>query len=420
MVARNLIALCAVSLIALASCHGGTASSCSNTSQCPAGHVCVSAACLLTCTADANCPTSQHCVNKVCINGEGSGPRIDSVTSPDGSTTDTSCDVAPQACLGTFIEVKGAHLSGATFEIVGPGSTTTSHPLVVTGTASDTTVDLVPANPSTDFLASNWTDGNYTLTATNAGVTAQATVSILKGAAGSGSMSGTDIVTAIGGLGAGGASSLAGNIGGTALINAINGNSSYSYIQAGKLDPSLGSGSTTGGGGSNVVLTKVATVAGTDMIGAADWTAIYNACSQVSGCEITLGTQGGGGSSATFFFRPCHVGMSGTKASANWQVSSDCLTEYVVNGYPSGSTPPVLDAPQWDTQNISTNSGPGQVGNGTAEIVIGAPTTKLPPNPTAYCYLSDATPAGTDNGSGFHFWMDAASPFSACVLVVRQ
>ena len=57
--------------------------------------------------------------------------------------------------------------------------------------------------------------------------------------------------------------------------------------------------------------------------------------------------------------------------------------------------------------------------------VMGSPPTKLPPNPTAYCYLSDGNPplgTGSDNGSGFHFWMDASATgvFSACVLVVMD
>lgn len=162
----------AVAAVALSSCDSeGPAGECTANSGCPGGSICKEGACAELCASDTDCDTGTICVDSTCGAGTRQTPEIKDV---DGDGPDLCTGAGGNHCVATTIEVTGANLSGASFELdaVGGGSIA----LTPVGKPSDTFVALA--------VPESLVAGDYVLHVVNGAGSADQVVEVLKGDSG--------------------------------------------------------------------------------------------------------------------------------------------------------------------------------------------------------------------------------------------
>ncbi|MEL6544470.1 MAG: hypothetical protein AAFQ82_07575 [Myxococcota bacterium] len=434
---RAFMTIVALSALTYAGCSDGKSAACSESSDCPAGNVCLTNRCERLCdTAETGCPNGFLC-DLDAIEGAGAGICIDDsrvapqISSVNGNGT-AECVSATQAnCMGSGFLVEGNFTTGTTFTLLGPGEGTSQTPIeleLADLNSTGTLAELEVASAQRGGLAA----GTYLLTAMNQAGQDEQQVQLLQGA------TGPDAT-------------------GDELINRIN--SATGVINAARLEGGGGSG-TGGSGGTLYVYDNSTTPATNATVGdrmwvrvtagdtsgapvsvAVDHSRFTNLCGDGDGCDVSLGAQrvmmdlGGGTLRAINSLRTggtCK--MYYDTADKSWTLANNC-TMWLQSLRKDEGTGNFVDAGEFRTYSPSNAFGFDASSDGATDTLDGS---ALPIMSYLFgCYFAEAGPTTDgfqeDTDDGFHLilagsaWADypatrfpITDPNRACVLLIED
>lgn len=396
-------ATCLAASLGAAGCRDSKSAGCASTNDCPAGHICLSAACQQLCQGDSNCPRGYVCdaAQEVCVAGSRGAPEISAIQGNGALACQDQNDTTVRCIRDGFIVV-GSNLAGATFELVGPDGLQATYPLSVMAGATGVEVELKPVLPSGQ---SDLTPGTYLLAAYNQSGSTQQSVQLLRGEAGP-------------------------DADGNALIGRINASGVTSTIGADRIDvarvhtyDNTTSAQTSAGGAGRARVRVNGSADGSVKSVAVDNTRLQELCADGDGCTLSLGaTRFRDLADPTYIIEapmhggPCRFFLDA--ATGSWSLSQYCVAIYGLYAYDSGSSQWQFERPYqiYEYSNVYglDGSGGGIDPDGGALIVLGF---------KGACYLAESAPnpsstAGeftADSSVGLHLVASGSSWESASI-----
>ncbi|MEM6533759.1 MAG: hypothetical protein AAF654_14140 [Myxococcota bacterium] len=425
--------LAALAIAGLSGCSGDKSATCSDSSDCPSGNVCLTNRCERLCNDDEPCPGGFVCDvggvdgsdAGICMDDSGLAPVISSVA---GNGTQECVTTTGAACMGTGFVAQGRFTDTTQFSLVGPAEATnqTEYDLTIASlNATGTTVELTAVMSGMPALS----PGQYSLVATNQAGVADTNVQLLQGTPGP-------------------------DLTGAQLIDRING-AAAGQIDASKLDLS-GNGGGGGSGGTLYIYDESPTSTSSDTnVGDRMWIRLrppagetagslaidhqrFSAlCGDGDGCSITLGAEGylfngvsrllRTGGECKFFYNP---------GTGEWTLDDSCTvwTRALLNN--GGTLEDPGDSGPIQGFKPYVPSVPAGFDNGTASDTDGAVAVMGYAN---LCFLAES-PASTaspglvaDSDDGFHLaiagsdWIGYPAAFfpagaanRSCVLIIED